>query len=411
MRILKLAYSMGVCSLIIGCAIFPVSGGKQLRGVDKLEWDPLQEPLAGLPGNFNLSNLYCEFDSPATDDYSSTSRGNLDMFKNSISGQQSNDPVMSKIYLNIPENPSILRCKQSFLTKRHQDLMDGLERGKPYFRMIERKLLQRGLPQEIIWIPLIESGFRLSARSRNHAKGMWQFMPIMAREFGLQVDSWIDERCHPEHSTDAALDILEYMKERTGNWLLAFAAYNSGEGRVRKAVRAVGSHDYWTLAERKVLPSQTRFYVSAILAIDKIVREDKILWKVFESAESEAYDIVKVDRQVNVRIIANCAGVEVKDIFSMNPWLKRSWTPPDSLGYEVRLPSGTAVNYLRRIGDIPFREYTKLEQHTVKSGETLSRIAQLYQSTVDEIMIINGLRGTVILEGSVLMVPRGINIR
>jgi len=312
------------------------------------------------------------------------------------------------VALDVPTNASIERCIRYYARKHPRDVTEGLKRGREYLPMIYTQLCDRGIPVESMWIPLIESGFRLHARSPSYAKGMWQLMPFTARRFGLRIDDWVDERVDPGLSTVAALDALEYFHDRMGCWLLAFAAYNSGEGRVNRAIREVGSRDFWRLASAKKLPSQTRFYVNAILALHHISQHADLYGFDFSFGEESSLETVYLNHQAALQTIAACAELPTECIKSANPALKRFWTPPDYERFPLKLPADSVGIFQRSFTALDPEDYKAWTSHTVKSGDTLSEIASSYASTVKEIMRANGLEKTLIRAGSTLLVPTGI---
>jgi hypothetical protein len=172
------------------------------------------------------------------------------------------------ISLSFELNPAIEKCINYYLKHNRRGLEAGLKRSTLYRSMIEQKLLERGLPQQLKWIPFVESRYQSGSISAGQYAGMWQLATGTARQFGLRIGGGIDERKDPELSTDAALDTLEYLYNKLHSWLLALAAYNAGEGRILEAMKIANTHDYWKLSQD--LPVTTQFYVSAILALDHI---------------------------------------------------------------------------------------------------------------------------------------------
>ncbi|MBN1550013.1 transglycosylase SLT domain-containing protein [bacterium] len=310
-------------------------------------------------------------------------------------------------YLHIPLNPVIQRRINTYLTKRRRDLISALEKGSLYIPMIEKQLEERSLPQELKWIPVVESGYNIHARSPRCAKGMWQLMPTTARKFGIRIDEWIDERVDPEKSTETALNILSYLYQKLDCWLLALAAYNAGEGKIFEAMERTGSRDFWKLYESKAIPPQTRYYVTAILALQHI-DENADIYGIPRYANAYTVDVIPLDNQIDLEVVSRCAGTDINIISNLNPALKRRWTPPNYPGFQLKIPVPKKAECLKNLEKIPQKDYLRWETHEVIPGDTLSFIAAKYGSTIPEIMRSNGLTKTLIRAGWTLVVPIGI---
>lgn len=312
------------------------------------------------------------------------------------------------VYLEIPDEAHIDRCKRYYLEKYRRDYDAGLERRRILGEMIRRKVRRRGLPEALAWIPMVETWFRNEAYSRSHAAGLWQLIPATAKTFGLRIDDWVDERFDPEKATDTALTVLEYLHDRTGDWLLAIAAYNAGEGRVNRAIRRVGSRDYWDLARHRALPSQTRFYVSAVLALAEIDRDP------------ETHDItipicgdvwkcgIHLDRQISLTELAAACNLKPAELHALNPSMKRAWTPPDSKAFKLYIPPDHQDTIHAYLDGLDRDESHNLVVHVIQPGDTLSDLACHYKSTVDAIMAANQLNKPLIIAGTELLIPAGL---
>ncbi len=306
--------------------------------------------------------------------------------------------------LQIPEVTHIENCKNYYLKKFRRDYLKGLERRQQYQSMIRKKVRERGMPDAVSWIPMVESWFDNSARSPSHAVGLWQLMPSMARQFGLRIDDWIDERKDPERATDAALDLLEYLHERTGCWFLAFAAYHTGEAEIMETIRRCGIRDYWTLCAQKEFRSQTRFFVAAIMALAAIDRDTEKYGVVFPSEEIPKYVGVKVSKQIDIRKFSEYLGVNAKELKNLNPALKRFMTPPDYSDFAIIVPA----HCLEKSPDLElslFQTETDLIEHVIQPGDTLSSISEQYRIPIDTIMSTNHLSEYLIIAGRRLLIP------
>jgi membrane-bound lytic murein transglycosylase D len=279
----------------------------------------------------------------------------------------------------------------------------GLGRSGAYLPMIRAKLERAGLPEEIAYLPLIESAFSVTAYSRARAHGMWQFISSTGRHYGLEVGSLVDERRDPVLSTDAAIAYLTDLYGEFGDWHLALAAYNSGAGNVRRAIRRSGSHDFWVLKSH--LPRETRNYVPAFIA-SVIVASDPDRWGFPVPDERPwVYDRVDVPDALDLQFLADRTGLGVDQLRELNPAIRRDLTPAGQTT-TLWLPAGRGAAVASLLSETPSSEWAPRMVHTVRSGESLSTIAARYGSNVSAIKQANGLRGNLIHPGQNLIVPR-----
>ncbi|RMG54083.1 MAG: LysM peptidoglycan-binding domain-containing protein [Gammaproteobacteria bacterium] len=292
----------------------------------------------------------------------------------------------------------------------HQCNPDFLQRvtarGEPYLHLIKEEVEARGMPAELVLLPIVESAFVPFAYSHGRASGIWQFIPATGRHFGLRQDWWYDGRRDILASTRAALDYLDRLhRQFDGDWLLALAAYNTGAGNVRKAIRRnlkLGKPtDFWHLD----LPKETRFYVPKLLAVAEIVRNPDLygieLWPVAD----QPY-LVKVDTggQIDLALAADLAGISLEDLYQLNPGFNRWATSPRGPHY-LLLPIENATRFSERIQQLPAEERVTWVRHRIRSGETLSHIAKCYHTTVAILREVNNLHGSTIRAGHHLLVP------
>jgi membrane-bound lytic murein transglycosylase D len=253
--------------------------------------------------------------------------------------------------LPMQSNGSVERFVALFRDKQPDRIALYLKRSGRYEGMIRQKLRARGMPEDLVYLSMIESGFLPTARSRAGAVGLWQLMSEIARDYGLRVDRYVDERRDPEKSTDAALKYLEDLHDHFGSWNLAAAAYNSGENRVARVMREeTGSEkgvesDFWRIRYR--LPADTREYVPLIQAAALVAKEPhKYGISDVERWLPTSTDTVQVAGGVELAVVAKAAGVSETTVRKLNPHLIRGMTPPGS-SYSVRIPNGRAPIYLR----------------------------------------------------------------
>jgi membrane-bound lytic murein transglycosylase D len=311
--------------------------------------------------------------------------------------------------IDIPLNPRVLSAVQLFTNGRMQrSLEDGLSRGAPYLPMIQDVLRAEGLPLDLAFVPLVESGFKPSALSRARALGVWQFMRATGLEMGLAYNWYIDERADVEKSTRAAARYLKLLYNMFGDWHLALAAYNGGPGRVQRALKASGATDYWSLsASARFLPRETRDYVPLILAATIVARnpaEYGIEFQPFGNPEAEA---VLLSSAVDLRRVAEWTGTPVQVIQQLNPELRRWITPVGATEYALKVPFGTAEFVRAHLEIAHPDELAPLNKHTVRRGETLASIARSLNVNRTDLAEANYLSANARLSvGDQLIIPR-----
>lgn len=285
-----------------------------------------------------------------------------------------------------------------------------LTRKGRYEEMILERLRERGMPQDLIYLALIESGFSPRAVSRAQAVGLWQFIAATARRFGLEVSAFTDERRDPSRSTDAALAYLQELYDRFGSWFLVAAAYNSGENRVERVLRerAGGARAsdslYWAI--QRYLPAETRSYVPMMIAAAILSKYRDAYGFSIQPEPPERFDIVEVPDATDLDVIAEAAGVSRAEIDALNPQFLRGMTPPGR-AVQVRVPEGRGEAFRAAYALIPPEERVRFIEHIVSRGETLSGIAARYGSTVAEIQAANAIRNPNAIQiNQRLIIPR-----
>jgi len=279
----------------------------------------------------------------------------------------------------------------------------GLERSGPYLPMIRAKFEAAGLPTEISYLPLIESAFSVKAYSRARAHGMWQFMSATGRYYGLEIGSLVDERRDPVRSTEAAVAYLTDLFNQFDDWYLALAAYNSGAGNVRRAIRRSGSRDFWTL--KRYLPRETRNYVPAFIASVIVAKNPKKWGFPVPDEQPWNFDRVDVPDALDLQFLADHSSVSIDDLRRLNPAIRRDLTPAKMVT-ALWLPEGAAPAVEEVLAETPRTDWAPRMIHTVQRGENLSIIAARYGSSVSAIKQANGLRRNMIHPGQSLVVPR-----
>jgi membrane-bound lytic murein transglycosylase D len=293
-----------------------------------------------------------------------------------------------------------------FTGKGRRHFRRWLERAEKYRNIIEPILVEVGVPRDLLYLALIESGLNLNARSRVKATGPWQFMAGTGRLFGLRINWWIDERKDLVASTYAAAHYIKHLHNLFGSWPLALAAYNSGEYRVAHAVSRQKTDNYWRLQ----LPSQTKWFVPKFMAALAIGRDPDKYGFDKPSSIPVRYDLIRINDSTDLRLIAKSAGCTFTMLKKLNPAMKR-WATPPGLVVELKVPEGTGERCLAKLSDIPPDKRVSWHKHRVRKGEALSRIASHYEISLGELKRINGIRNVhKIREGMILMIPvKGID--
>jgi peptidoglycan lytic transglycosylase D len=288
-----------------------------------------------------------------------------------------------------------------FTTSRRDVVGLWFRRSPQYLGMILPVFRSRGLPDELAYTAMIESGFNPRAVSRVGAKGLWQFMAPTARLYGLRVDRWVDERLDPEKSTVAAAAYLRDLHTRYGSWELAQAAYNAGAVTVDRAVRKTGSTDFWTLAKTKLLKRETKDFVPAIHAVVVIGRDpNQYGFEPKGTTTWPEFDLVTVPAGTDLRKVASASGISFQELRALNPTLIRGITPPGKT-WEVRVPSGASESVVAAL--TPRKKPVQVastghrssggsaEVHVVRPRDTVASIAKQYGVSVGNVVRWNNL--------------------
>jgi membrane-bound lytic murein transglycosylase D len=309
----------------------------------------------------------------------------------------------------IPQNSRVLSYVELFQGRLREYIEESLTRGTKYLPMVQEVFRAEGIPLDLAYIPIIESGFKTNALSRAKAKGPWQFMKATAVEQGLKHNWYIDERSDPEKATLAAAKYLKSLyKLFDGDWHLVLAAYNGGMGRLQRAMRRSGVSDFWRLSSSsRYLPRETREYVPLILAAIIVARNPTQYGFEIVAEEPVAYEKVVVPRAIDLRRVAEWTGSSIDEIQALNPELRRWTTPLRATDYELKVPIGTADQFRSRLAVAGPGDLVTLKYHTVKRGESLAtiarklRVSRLDLAEANHISVRSRLRA-----GQKLVIPR-----
>ena len=305
-----------------------------------------------------------------------------------------------------PARPAVARELEWY--SRHQQYLDRVfERADLYLYYIVDELERRDMPAELALLPIVESAFDPFAYSDGRAAGLWQFIPGTGKRFGLEQNWWYDGRRDVVESTRAALDYLEAMHEQFGDWLLAVAGYNTGEGNVERALkRAQAAHksaDFWGISQ--YLPAETQAYVPRLLAVRQLV-SDPLKYGISLPAvtNSRRFAVVDTGSQIDMALAAELAGIDTNELYRLNPGVNRWATDPDG-PHRLLVPAEQAAAFEDALASLGDGERVRWTKHEVKKGETIGSLADKYQTTVAVLREVNGLRSNALHAGQSLLIP------
>jgi len=303
-------------------------------------------------------------------------------------------------------NARVLSIVEMFQTQKREWFQEALDRGALYIPLFERVLEEEGLPQDLVYLSMIESAFKPRAVSRAGARGLWQFITGTGKLYGLRQDYWVDDRFDPEKATRAAARHLKDLYDEFGDWYLAMAAYNAGPRRIERAVQRTGNRDFWTLAQKRYLPRETRSYVPLILAATLIGKSPEAYGFTRPAGAALEYDVFELDSPIDLETAAKSAGTTVDEMKLLNPELRHWVTPLDRKSYPLKIPRGSRAAFDVALAAIPEGDRVRFGAHVVERGDTLSKIARRYGTTIEALASANNMRSrTMIHPGQVLTVP------
>ena len=311
-------------------------------------------------------------------------------------------------------NDEVNRFIKYFQTRIPERFKIWLARSGRYLPMMRGTLKQYGLPEDLVYLALIESGFSCQAYSRAHAVGPWQFIRGTGKRYGLRIDYWVDERRDPVKATHAAAKYLRDLYAEFKSWYLAAAAYNAGEAKIRRALSRYQAEDFWAISQnkRRYLKNETKNYVPKMIAAAIIAKDPtKYGFKNIEYHQPLAYDTVSVHAGTSLSVAAKLINIKSQSLVALNPELRRWCTPPNGGDYALRIPAGQKAAF-----DVAYAELRPNQRQarigtikvTIRSGDTLGRIARTYGISPQELLSLNGhLNPRRLQIGQTLMVPPG----
>jgi len=313
--------------------------------------------------------------------------------------------IRSQLSIEVPDNQEVAKWRAYYLS--HPNFMVTIaQRAEPFLYYIVEEIEKRDMPLELALLPIVESSYIPYGVSSMSAAGLWQFMPISAKRFNMEQNWWYDGRRDVVTSTQGALDYFQFFHDSfEGDWLNAVAAFNSGEGRVGRAIkknkRANLATDFWSLN----LPKETTHFVPKLLAIaDILKRADELNYTFTPIKNSPAIEIINIDSQLDISLAAQWADMDAKKLFRLNPGLNRWATAPDSQ-YQLLIPYAAAESFKNKLTATDKKDWLRWHSYHVKSGDNLGRISAKYATNVADLKTLNQLSSDTIRIGQRLIVP------
>lgn len=327
-------------------------------------------------------------------------------WSNSTNGKGAEIELRSTSDFPILHNKQVEMYLKLFQGKQKNQIKRWMSRSGKYYPMMVKELQKAGLPTDLVYLAMIESGFDQRAYSRARAVGLWQFMKGTGKDYNLRIDRYIDERRDAEKSTKAAVTYLSYLHEQFGDWHLAVAAYNAGPGKIRHGLKKYNVKTFWQLAEKKYLKLETKRYVPKLIAAIIVSRDPQKYG--IDNIQMEpplVYDELVVGPGLSLNAIALISKTTPKQIQRLNQELKTGKTPLNQTTYKVKIPIGTreiAKSNLSRLHSVATTGY---RTHSIRKGDTVSSICRRYKINTTTLLKVNNLRKGKLIAGKTLRIP------
>ena len=377
------------------CSNFQTLESEPDTQISVIEEDQIVETLVSAAGDFGDADIDGLQREPVTEE-------------KAVLQAQPTEPVTPTI--NMTANRVVERAINDHLQNRQTLLKIWIERSHTYFPMIEEIFAEEEVPDELKYLALGESSLRPTVRSSAGAVGMWQFMYGTARASGLEINTYVDERRDPEKATRAAArHFKELYESYNGNWEMVLAGYNCSYRCITRAARRAGKSiednpSYWEIYP--FLPRETRGFVPKFIAAALIVSNPEMYGIQAEDFGQEiAYDIVEINGMLSVEAAAMLTGTDIATIRALNPELLKASLPDQAEPYALRIPLGTFDRFVRAFDNLPVEEKVSPSEYIIVRGDTLDRIARSFETSVDELKAVNGIRGHLIHPGQKLLIP------
>ncbi len=281
-----------------------------------------------------------------------------------------------------------------------------LARSRKYNEMMKHEFKKAGLPTDLVYLAMIESGYNPLARSTAKAIGLWQFMKPTGKQYNLQVNKYVDERRDPYKATHAAANYLGDLYKEFGDWHLAVAAYNGGPGKIRSGLRKYKVDNFWDLASKKFLRLETKRYVPKLIATLLIAKEpEKYGFTNIKYQEPLVYDSISVGPNLTLEAVALISNSSVKKIKSLNPELRQSRTPENLARYKVNIPAGSAAVAQKNLSRLHSIVTTGYKTHKIAKNDTIGKICRKYKINKTTLLKVNNLRSSKLQKGKILRIP------
>ncbi|MCB2182830.1 MAG: LysM peptidoglycan-binding domain-containing protein [Desulfobulbaceae bacterium] len=293
-----------------------------------------------------------------------------------------------------------------FQHKHKKTFTRWLERSSRYLPMIRAELRNAGLPEDLAYLPMIESGYSLTAYSKAKAAGPWQFIRSTGRAYDLTIDSYVDERRDPVKSTRAAIAFLSDLYDRFGDWQLAVAAYNAGGGKINNAIRRYKTKNFWEIAQKRYLKNETKRYVPKLIAAIILAKDpEKYGFTNINYSPPLAYETIEVPRWTSLRAVEVASGTDLETLRDLNRQLRQLITPPDQQDYPLRVPVGKKDIVAQNLPRVHTTVSTNYKTHVVGKNDTLNQICRLYNLNKTTLLKSNNLRKSKLTPGQRLRIP------
>ncbi|HJW73112.1 MAG TPA: LysM peptidoglycan-binding domain-containing protein [Geothrix sp.] len=301
-------------------------------------------------------------------------------------------------------NDKVLTWVKLFSTTKRGFMENALGRASQFLPMIRQVFAEEGVPSDLAYLAVIESGFRNEAKSRAKAVGMWQFIRSTGRIYGLTANSWLEERRDPVKATRAAARYLKKLYEITGDWYLATSSYNAGPLTLERAIQNLGTRNFWDLARSRWLRTETKNYVPELCAAILVGRNPERYGLNLQPLYPYVYETVAVPSMTSLASLAKCADTDVATLKTLNPELLRPSTPPGV--YTLRVPPGRAVECLRRMSSLPKGKGLAYKSYRIRKGDTLAAVARRFKMDPADLLDMNDLSARQFKAGRRIQIPQ-----